>query len=129
MCCASDAGWEQLSRYEEGRDIGACVEDKLGDGEQRHHPSRVAEVRNASPYSVRPSHYHAAPKLLLLPANQVREEDSDIESRQVTGDLDDDVTDGGVPESKKRGGSCTVTNAREYNGLVQVNAVVGDVAN
>jgi hypothetical protein len=124
---ASDARGEDLRGDEERRRIGSHVEHELRDGEDRDQPGRRRVVGYARPDRVQDCHGDAAPELLPYAAHQVRQEDSDVEARQIACEGHDDVAHRGVVQCLPGCGALGVADFAEDDALVEVDAVVGDV--
>lgn len=126
--CTPDPGREDLNGYQERRRIRTQIQDELADREDRNQPASRDMVRDASPDGVEDADDDAGVELLTHTADEVGQEDCNVETWKVPGAGDDDVAYCRVPEGEEGGCAFAVADLREDEGLVEVDAVEGYVA-
>lgn len=84
-------------------------------------------VCHAGPTSVEDTDSSAGVELLSDSTDDIREEYGDVEARKISRARYNDVSNGCVPEREKRRLALAEADLIEYEGLVEVNAVEGDV--
>lgn len=124
----SYSGGEHFHRKQECCAVRPDVEDELRDGEDRHESTGRCDVGYSSPDRVQRGSQSAEDELLADSAYEIWEEDSHVEGGQVACEDNDDVADRGVPESLEWGVAGAVADFTQYDRLIEVDAVISNVA-
>ena len=119
--------WEDLTRNNEGRGVGAEVEEQLGDDDEGEASTGAEGVIRTSEDTEHESSDEETLDLNPLPAEQFNEGDGEEVARNVTSDGDDQVTLGVPEEVVVWVGASGETDISKNDGLVQIDAVEGNV--